>query len=136
MSRFLLPTTIAGAMTAVALIFAAYADGMPAATGSAAQAIHPVAQAAPAAGCPTVAGATTVTTAPAQQMASDADAASTAALPPADEPPPQLAERWRNDFTGWFGEIARDLSIEFRYPPDVESEPDNRSHGLGPSDEA
>ena len=137
MSRLLIPTATAAAMAIVGAVAGASAAGylradalqpLSGQPSSTAAAVAP----APAAGCPTVQASTAAAGQP-RGAANVADgsgtvvpAAGRTAAAPAVDPdgvPPQLAQRWRDETARWLGDATRDLTIEYTYPEDVESEP-------------
>ena len=129
MKRYLMPTVIAGAITAIVLVFAAYADGM---TWHAPAAILPASTIATPAVDPPAPGAEPAQGRPAGPAATDASPTAGAS----GERPVQLAERWRGELAQSFGGLVEDLDIEFRYPVDVESEPNPFGRGFGPAGDA
>ena len=129
MNRLLIPTAVAAAMAIGGVVVGANADGFPSAANAGAPAA--TVAASPAAGCPIAPGtATTTSTIPAangQRVAESVPAVDTGRAPAAvatdAESPLQIAERWRADVARWFGETTRNVTIEYTYPEDVESEP-------------
>jgi len=139
MNRLLIPTALAAAMAIVGVVVGANADGFPPAANAGAPAA--TVAASPAADCPIVPGtAATTSTMPSargQEIAGSAPSAGTAAPATDAESPLQIAERWREDVARWFGDATRNLTIEYTYPEDVESEPAHRPHSASrPSGEA
>jgi hypothetical protein len=136
MYRLLIPVATATAMSVVGVVVGANADGIlpprqasaPAASVAAAPAagcpIAPVdrtagaaAMGAPATARPRLAAAAPATTTP--------PASPAVASAPADRPesPLAIATHWRDQVARWIGDATRDLTIEYTYPEDVESEP-------------